>query len=275
MVSFKKTHLGLAVLVITILLSSCGPSPEELAKTSAAETASADTITPIPSSTKPPTSTPRPIPSSSTPTPTATTSMVEILIDQLSGDFDYFILGLAWEPDYCAISDNPDPQSCTPGLKLGFVLHGLWPSYYVDWPSYCSTVTISNELITEFPGLFPTDFLYHHEWEKHGTCTGLDPEEYFLLSQELKQTITIPEAFISPEEPFRMDEKGVIDMFVAVNPAYNRESFTVYCSGGGDYLSELYVCISKDGEPTECGSGVIELNAESCGQPDFLVRSPQ
>lgn len=271
----QKIYLGLALSLIFILLSACGPSPEKLAATSVAETVAVATSTPIPSSTEPPTSTPSPIPPSTTPTPTPTMFLVDILIEQLSGDFDYFILGLAWEPDYCATSDNPDPQSCTLGMKLGFILHGLWPSYYVGWPSYCSADTISNELITEFPGLFPTDFLYHHEWEKHGTCTGLDPEEYFLLSQELKQTITIPKAFISPEEPFRIDEKRVIDMFVDVNPAYDRESFTVFCSGGGQYLSELYVCISKDGEPTECGSGVIELNAESCGQPDFIVRNPQ
>lgn len=275
MIPFKKIHPGLALLLITILISSCGPSPEELKATSAAETAAAATYTPIPTSTDPPTSTPSPIPPSSTPTSTTSMSQVDMLVDQLTGDFDYFLLAFAWEPDYCATSDNPDPQSCTPGMKLGFILHGLWPTYVVGWPSYCSTESISSELITEFPGLFPTDFLYLHEWEKHGTCTGLDPEEYFLLSQELKQTITIPEAFISPQEPFRMDEKGMIDLFVDVNPAYGRESFTVYCSGGGQYLSEIYVCISRDGRPTECGSGVIEINAESCGQPDFLVRPPQ
>lgn len=204
-----------------------------------------------------------------------TASPIDLLADQLSVNFDYFILALAWEPNYCATSDSPDPQSCSPGMKLGFILHGLWPTNYVDYPSYCSNETISNELISEFPGLFPTDFLYHHEWEKHGTCTGLDPEGYFLLSQELKGTITIPEVFISPEEPFRMDEPRLIDMFVDVNPAYDKESFTVFCTDDGQYLGDVYVCISKDGKPTECASGVLEFTGESCGQPDFLVREPQ
>lgn len=132
-----------------------------------------------------------------------------------------------------------------------------------------------NDLIAEFPGIYPTDFLYRHEWEKHGTCTGLDPEGYLLLSQELKASVIIPDAFVSPEEPFRMDADGLTDAFVQSNPSYDKKSFSVFCSGSGQFLQELYVCISRDGQPTECGSEVIDTNAESCGQPDFLIRDPR
>lgn len=266
------------LLGIIILTSACSlkketatvtlqPTPTEIRSPSPTDTL-------IPVSTNTPTATP--IPPTETPLPpTATASLVDILTDQLSDDFNYFILALAWEPDYCATSSNPDPQSCTPGMKLGFILHGLWPMYDEGWPSYCSTETMSNEMIADFPGLFPTDFLYGHEWEKHGTCTGLDPQGYFLLSQEFKDSIAIPDAFLSPEEPFRMDEDSLIEAFVQVNPSFDENSFSVFCSGSGQYLSELYVCISRDGRPTECGSDVIDTNAASCGQPDFLVREPR
>jgi ribonuclease T2 len=146
--------------------------------------------------------------------------------------------------------------------------------YNQGWPSYCSTETMSNELIAEFPGLYPTDFLYGHEWEKHGTCTGLDPEGYLLLSQELKASVIIPDAFVSPEEPFRMDADGLTEAFGQVNPTYDKKSFSVLCSGSGQFLKELYVCISRDGQPTECDS-LIYTNAESCGQSDFIVRDPR
>ena len=58
MYSIMKFHLGLVLLIAGILLSSCGPSPEELAATSAAETAAAATSTPT--STPAPTLTPTP-----------------------------------------------------------------------------------------------------------------------------------------------------------------------------------------------------------------------
>ena len=54
----KKFNIGLVLMLFCILLSACGPSPEELAATSAAETSAAATSTPT--STPVPTSTPMP-----------------------------------------------------------------------------------------------------------------------------------------------------------------------------------------------------------------------
>lgn len=54
----KSSHSGLVFLLLCILLSACGPSPEELTATSAAAT----TITPTISPTLPPTYTPTPTP---------------------------------------------------------------------------------------------------------------------------------------------------------------------------------------------------------------------
>ena len=47
----KKFNIGLALMLFCIFLAACGPSPEELTATSAAETASAATNTPLPSAT--------------------------------------------------------------------------------------------------------------------------------------------------------------------------------------------------------------------------------
>ena len=131
------------------------------------------------------------------------------------------------------------------------------------------------ELMARYPGLYPNDFLYTHEWEKHGTCTGLDPEGYLLLSRELKESIRIPEAFIAPEEPFRMDADSLAEAFAEVNPGFDKDSFSVHCSDDGAYFNELYVCFSRAGVPIQCQSEVVSTNTESCGRDDFLVREPQ
>ena len=72
----KKFHIGISFILFCILLSACGPSPEELATTSAAQTAAAVTDTPGSTSTPeptipPPTDTPIPT-ETNTPSPTYT-----------------------------------------------------------------------------------------------------------------------------------------------------------------------------------------------------------
>lgn len=67
----KKFKLGLSLMLFCILLSACGPSPEELAATSAAQTAAAATNTPVP-----PTVTPTPTPTPTVAPPTATVTPI-------------------------------------------------------------------------------------------------------------------------------------------------------------------------------------------------------
>lgn len=194
-------------------------------------------------------------------------------LDKPTGDFDFFVLALSWSPDYCASNGGDDPQQCSIGKKLDFVLHGLWPQYDNGYPIFCSTETLPDDLKDEFSGLYPSEALFDHEWEKHGTCTGLTPEGYLLWSQELKESVMIPAAFNSPEEPFRTDAEGLKASFMQVNAEFNEDSFAVYCSGSGRFLKELFVCFAKDGSPTDCGSDLHNKASKSCGQADFLVRN--
>jgi ribonuclease T2 len=235
--------------------------------------------TAIPSLTPEPTATNIPNP---TATPTAEVTPTEVtfieytLAEKIVGDFDYFIMALAWEPGFCASNNNPNTPPCTLGkTNLSFVLHGLWPVYNQGFPSYCSTEAMSYDLINEYPGVYPNDFLYTHEWEKHGTCTGLDPEEYISVSQQLKDSVIIPATFDSPEESFRINAGEIVKAFAQKNPDYSMDSFSAFCSEPEGLLLEIYVCYSKDGQPTGCGEEVLSVNNESCGQLDFLVLNPQ
>jgi ribonuclease T2 len=187
--------------------------------------------------------------------------------------FDYFILALSWSPDYCAANNGNDPEQCSIGKKLGFVLHGLWPQNKNGYPSNCSAVKLTEEEKALFPGLYPSEKLYDHEWEKHGTCTGLLPVDYFNLSRQVKASITIPDAFISPEAPFRTSTDQLKQDFAGINPGFSETSFEVNCSGSGRYLKELYVCFSRQGQPTACGTDVHKTALKSCQNTDFLVRN--
>jgi ribonuclease T2 len=187
------------------------------------------------------------------------------------GDFDYFVLALSWAPDFCA--SNDDPQECALGKQLGFVLHGLWPQYNSGYPSSCTNQKLPAEVKAQFSGLYPNDKLFSHEWEKHGTCSGLTPAAYLSLSKQIKESVVIPTAFVKPTEPLRISTAALKDAFILANPGFSKNSLAPDCSGAGRFLAELYVCFAKDGSPASCGSDVLKSSAKSCAQKDFLVRN--
>ena len=190
-----------------------------------------------------------------------------------NADFDFYVLNLSWSPDYCASSGDNDPQQCSLGKKLGFVLHGLWPQYERGYPQHCSTVKLPAEVKAKFPNLYPNDNLYTHEWDTHGTCSGLTPEGYLALSKKLKDSVAVPAPYKAPEQPVRVTTAKFKQEFVSANPAMTADSLAVYCSGSGRFLQELYVCFSTDGQPISCSREIRDKGAKTCGNPDFLVRN--
>jgi len=89
----KRFNLGLVLMLFCILLSACGPSPEELASTSAAEIAATATSTPTIS----PTFTPTPTQVPPTATATSTSTPVPLLCEGVEGNCVEF----RFQPDKC------------------------------------------------------------------------------------------------------------------------------------------------------------------------------
>lgn len=190
-----------------------------------------------------------------------------------TGDFDYFVLALSWSPDYCATDGQNDSQQCSTGRKLSFVLHGLWPQYQKGYPSSCTNEKLTAETKAQFPGLFPSDKLFSHEWEKHGTCTGLTSKEYFTLSRQIKDSVVIPASYRAPQTTFRTTVDKLRDDFTSANPGFTANSLAPYCSGSGRSLKEVYICFTKEAQPTTCGADVLQQSKRSCQSADFQVRN--
>ncbi len=189
------------------------------------------------------------------------------------GKFDFYVLAMSWSPDYCAKNGDRDQQQCKDGKKLGFVLHGLWPQYQKGYPASCTAEKLPEAVKQQFPGLFPSQKLYGHEWSKHGTCTGLTPVQYLGLSKQLKDAVSIPPAYQKPSKPFRATISNLKQEFTNANRGLIGDSVAPYCSGSGRFLQEVFVCYTKDGKPGPCSAEVLKRSQKSCGQPDFLVRS--
>ena len=214
-----------------------------------------------------------PAPSSSSSSPSSPSSRSSSSSTSSHANFDFYLLDLSWSPDYCATSGNDDPQQCSIGKKLGFVLHGLWPQYNQGYPQNCSTQKLPDSVKAKFRGLYPNDSLFTHEWEKHGTCTGLSPEEYLTLTRQLKESVNIPFAYRAPEQPFRTTTAQLKKDFIAANSTFSDAGLAVNCSGSGRFLQELQICFSVDGKPITCSREVQNDATKTCQAADFLVQN--
>jgi len=188
------------------------------------------------------------------------------------GNFDFYVLAMSWSPDFCSGRGGKDSEQCGPGKNPGFVLHGLWPQYQKGFPQNCSSVPFPSQLKQEFPGLFPNDRLYTHEWRRHGTCSGLAPREYLSLAQKLKQAAPLPPRYRNLHEPVRTTTAAFKKEFKMVNANLSDNGMAVFCSGSGRFLKEVFLCYNRQGKPAACSSEILSKSARSCRQGDFLIR---
>lgn len=175
------------------------------------------------------------------------------------GQFDYYVLSLSWSPQFCATRGKqarPDDPQCGMGVSFGFVLHGLWPQYSASgYPESCSVGTSPDPaLVQRMLRIMPSPRLVQHEWQKHGTCSGLSPDRYFAQAESLFSGLRIPARYQKPSDPVATTTTEFRQELIAENPALPADSIAVYCRG--NQLREVRICYSKDLKPQSCSSAV-------------------
>ena len=80
-----------------------------------------------------------------------------------------------------------------------YSIHGLWPQTdRTHWPSFCQRVSFDLEKLTPilqqlheqwYSDRGKDDSFWKHEYEKHGTCSGLDEYTYFVTALQLFQEV--------------------------------------------------------------------------------------
>lgn len=165
------------------------------------------------------------------------------------GIFDYYLLTLSWSPEFCYSRAHADKPECQSGHH-GFVVHGLWPQYATHgYPENCSDAPgLSNP--GEMVDIMPDADLVAHEWKAHGTCSGLDAENYFKLLRQAFASVKVPERFAAPHTNFSIPPQKIKNEFVRANPSFRAEDMTVSC--GNNYLTAVSLCMAKDLKPTAC-----------------------
>jgi ribonuclease T2 len=172
------------------------------------------------------------------------------------GQFDYYALVLSWSPSYCAENGDRDKQQCDrrDGRRYSFVLHGLWPQYNQGYPSACHLPRrpfVPDNVIASMLDIMPSRGLVIHEYRTHGTCSGLDPAQYFSTAHRLFDGITIPQRFQNPREAQYAAPSEIRTDFLRANPKLEPDMLAIVCNGKG--LKEIRICFSTDGHPRACG----------------------
>jgi ribonuclease T2 len=171
-----------------------------------------------------------------------------------AGVFDFYVLSLSWSPQYCAqTKGNKDEVQCAPGRRFGFVVHGLWPQYERGWPQNCATggqvhVALAQRMLP----LMPSRQLIQHEWQKHGTCSGLPQEEYFRTIEKVFGQLHIPAEFKSPATTLTVHPQEIKRKFSAANSTLPETAMRVLCSGR--FLSEVRLCYTRQLQPRPCSA---------------------
>ena len=178
-----------------------------------------------------------------------------------SGDFDFYVLALSWSPSYCASKGgSADQQQCGIAKPLGFTAHGLWPQFERGFPQDCKIAreNVSRDILRKIDPVMPSDGLARHEWQKHGTCSGLSQADYFSALMQAVEKVRIPAMFNQPASARRIAPSLVEAEFLKANPGMSAKGFAPVCGDG--YLSEVRICLTKDLNFRECA----EVDRKAC-----------
>lgn len=183
--------------------------------------------------------------------------------------FDYYVLSLSWAPSFCA--SHPDNRSaeCKTGNHTTFVLHGLWPeSDRGASPMECAPARpVARETVDRMMRFFPARGLVQHEWEKHGTCSGLSAADYFNQVERAFTAVKVPDQYSSLNHDQQFAIRQVEESFAAANHAPGG-SFRISCHDGE--MVSIEACLSKDLKYQACTANVRE-----CPSSQVLVRQPR
>ena len=200
------------------------------------------------------------------------------------GEFDFYVLALSWSPSFCEASaersssrreksEDTGPRRATNPQcgerPYAFVVHGLWPQYEKGSPEYCQVPAprLNRDTVGSMLDIMPATRLVFHEWDKHGTCSGLTPGGYFETIRKARAVVKIPDAYLDVKEHLMVSPDDVEAAFVKANPGLTREAITVSCDNRR--LREVRVCLSKELGFRECP----EVDRRTCRR-ERLVMPP-
>ncbi|WP_315920321.1 ribonuclease T2 [Mesorhizobium sp. SP-1A] len=187
---------------------------------------------------------------------------------QVQDSFEFYVLSLSWSPSYCeAEGSGANRQQCDGGRPYAFVVHGLWPQFERGYPSRCATdrPKVSGRTLQSVLDIMPSPGLIRHEWQQHGTCSGLLQDDYFGLVRTAWMKVAIPAEYDRLDGYRMVAPDDVENAFLRANPGLSADDMAVTCDRR--YLREIRICMSKDLKFRSCPA----VARQSCRLPKAVM----
>ena len=178
--------------------------------------------------------------------------------DASPGNFDYYLLSLSWSPAFCL--DSPGSAECNGPRRYGFIVHGLWPENERNrGPEHCDVHRdVPDDVVAGLADIMPARGLVYHEWSAHGTCSGLEPGEFFGLVRRAYAHLTMPAEFVRPGQPIQQSTDAILGDFLRANRDLRRDEMFLTCSRQSvPRLRELRICLDRSLAPRTCSEDAL------------------
>ncbi|HVJ04350.1 MAG TPA: hypothetical protein VM578_01625 [Candidatus Saccharimonadales bacterium] len=183
------------------------------------------------------------------------------------GEFDYYLLSLSWAPNFCA-THSGNANECGIGRHRAFVVHGLWPQGEqgrLNQPCQ-HTSPVAEDVVRYALNFYPDAGLVQHEWQCHGSYSGLSARDYFTAVGHAYQSLHFPSSVAALSSDTRQNSATLVREFEQSNSA-PQGSFVSSCHDGE--LVAIEACFTKDLKLRSCSPGL-----HSCSGP-LLLRAPR
>jgi ribonuclease T2 len=178
-----------------------------------------------------------------------------------AGVFDFYLLVLSWSPEFC--HSQPNAAEC--GAHTGFLVHGLWPQNSDgSYPFNCRTNQPPPTDTSAVADIMPPEII-QHEWQQHGTCSGLAGNDYLALIRKTFASIHVPNQFRAPASSFTISPGKLKQAFEASNSGLADSNIAIQLRG--HYLNAVEFCLSRGPNP----SPVTCSNVKDVSGGTFIV----
>jgi ribonuclease T2 len=188
------------------------------------------------------------------------------------GRFDFYVLALSWSPSFCESSRERNQgrsplQQCAGQRPYSFVVHGLWPQHERGFPRDCQVPAprLPRRIVDTMLDIMPSPRLVFNQWDRHGTCSGLNGQQYFETLRKARETIRIPAQFQDVTTHLAVTPGDVEKAFVEANPGLSHDAIAVTCDHRR--LSEVRICMSKDLQFRDCP----EVDRRACRNEKVMM----
>jgi len=165
----------------------------------------------------------------------------------IKGEFDNYTLALSWQPAFC--ESKPNKLECQSQHEGQFYANQQYKrKRWCDLPKLNLSKLVRKQLSQFMPGYISC--LQRHEWYKHGSCSGLSENDYYVVSNQLVELFskTRFSQYVAKNVGKYVNRKALLKQFDKEFGQGSRHYLALKCQKvrGTSLLTEIRIFLKKE-----------------------------